>query len=342
VVDDVSLEQEEDDELLETLRFDVGEDDEERLDRFLVSHLEALDAARRAGSARGAAILASRALIQRWIDDGRVRIGLRPLKKNTKVRPGERVEVDVPPPAPPAGPLEAEAIAVPILHQDEEVLVLDKPAGLTVHPGAGQRTGTLANALLHATGGRLSRLGGEDRPGIVHRLDKDTSGLIICARTDRAHRFLSLQFHDRKVDKRYVAILDGIPREDRGTVDAPIGRSLRDRKKMAVRKDGEGRSAVTHWEVLERFKEHSFVELKIETGRTHQIRVHTASIGCPVLADATYGRGAELRDELGQVLMARQALHARSMKIAHPDRGVLAFEAPLPADMVRTLAWLRG
>jgi 23S rRNA pseudouridine1911/1915/1917 synthase len=329
----------EDDELLETLSFDVSSED--RLDRFLVSQLETLDAARRAGTLPGTAILASRALVQRWIDEGRVRIGLRPLKKNTKVRPGERVLVDVPPPAPPVGPLEPEAIPVPIIHQDDEVLVLDKPAGLTVHPGAGQRTGTLANALLHATGGKLSHLGGDDRPGIVHRLDKDTSGLIICARTDRAHRFLSLQFHDRKVDKRYVAILDGVPREERGTIDAPIGRSLRDRKKMAVRKDGEGRHAVTHWQVLERFKGHAFVELRIETGRTHQIRVHMASIGCPVLADATYGRGVKLRDEKDQVLIGRQALHARSMRIAHPDKGELSFEAPLPPDMVRTLAWLR-
>jgi 23S rRNA pseudouridine1911/1915/1917 synthase len=335
------LREEDDDALLETLRFEAKEGDEERLDRFLVASLEALDSARRAGEAEGETILASRALVQRWIDEGRVRIDLRPLKKGTKVRPGEVVLVDVPPPPPPAGPLLPEAIAVPIVHQDEEVVVVDKPAGLSVHPGAGQRTGTLANALLAACGGKLSMLGGEDRPGIVHRLDKDTSGLIVCARTDRAHRFLAKQFHDRKVEKRYSAIVEGSPREDRGTIDAPIGRSLRDRKKMAVRTDGEGRRAVTHWEVVERFAGHALLDVRIETGRTHQIRVHVAKEGFPVLADATYGKSAELRDDAGDVLIARQALHARRIRIAHPDGGELSLEAPLPADMERTLTWLR-
>ena len=329
------------DDVPETLRFDVSKGEDERLDRFLVAKLDALDDARRSGLASGQTLLASRALVQRWIDEGRVRLGLRPLKKGTKVRAGEAVIVDVPPPAPPAGPISPEAIPLVLLHQDEELLVVNKPAGLTVHPGAGQRTGTLANALLHASAGRLSTLGGEDRPGIVHRLDKDTSGLIVCARTDRAHRFLSQQFHDRKVDKRYVAIVDGVPEEDAGTVDAPIGRSLRDRKKMAVRHDGEGRHAVTHWKVLERFRERALVELKIETGRTHQIRVHMASIHHPVAADETYGKGDPIKGAAGEPLVARQALHARSLRVLHPDGGELALEAPLPDDMTRALEWLR-
>ena len=331
----------EDDDLQETLRFDVGAHEQERLDRFLVAKLDALDDARRARGAPGSTLLASRALVQRWIDEGRVRIGLKPLTKSTKVRAGQVVVVDVPQPAPPAGPLEPEAIPLTIVHQDSELLVIDKPAGLTVHPGAGQRTGTLANALLHASAGRLSTLGGEDRPGIVHRLDKDTSGLIVCARSDRAHRFLSLQFHDRLVDKRYVAIVDGVPQDDTGTIDAPIGRSLRDRKKMAVRRDSEGRHAVTHWTVLERFEKHALLELKIETGRTHQIRVHLASIHHPVTADETYGRSASFETPEGLALISRQALHARRLKIAHPDGGELSFDAPIPEDMTRTLAWLR-
>ena len=342
------------DDVQQTLRFDVSPGEEERLDRFLVAKLDALDEARRSGAESGQTLLASRALVQRWIDEGRVRLGLRPLKKGTKVRAGEAVLVDVPPPATPAGPIAPEAIPLELLHQDAELLVVNKPAGLTVHPGAGQRTGTLANALLHASAGRLSTLGGEDRPGIVHRLDKDTSGLIVCARTDRAHRFLSQQFHDRLVDKRYLAIVEGAPLEDSGTVDAPIGRSLRDRKKMAVRRDGEGRHAVTHWKVLERFVTapgarsqgsapvaHALVELRIETGRTHQIRVHMASIHHPVAADETYGQAALLTLAGGEPLLARQALHARSLAVAHPDGGVLALEAPLPQDMSRALDWLR-
>jgi 23S rRNA pseudouridine1911/1915/1917 synthase len=333
-----------DEDLLETLRFDVAAGEEDRLDRFLVAKLDALDDARRAGLASGATLLASRALVQRWIDDGRVRIGLRPLKKGIKVRAGEVVLVDVPPPAPAAGPLVAEAIPLRVLHEDDDLVVIDKPPGLTVHPGAGQRTGTLANALLALTSGRVSTLGGDDRPGIVHRLDKDTSGLIVCARTDRAHRFLSQQFHDRLVDKRYWALVEGAPAEEQGTIDAPIGRSLRDRKKMAIRRDGDGRRAVTHWRVLERFQApepRALVELKIETGRTHQIRVHLASIHHPVVADDTYGRSAVLADETGAPLIARQALHARSLRFARPDGGELAFEASLPDDFTRALEWLR-
>ncbi len=211
--------------------------------------------------------------------------------------------------------------------------MIDKPAGLTVHPGAGQRRGTLANALLALAKGALSTLGGPDRPGIVHRLDKDTSGLLVCARTDAAHRFLSSQFHDRKVEKRYTAIVRGAPREDRGTVDAPIGRSPRDRKKMAV--VPEGRSAVTHWEVLERLGEGAtLLGLAIETGRTHQIRVHLAKIQIPVLGDAVYGEASDA--------IARQALHASRLAFPHPSGGRLSFESPLPEDMERALAALRG
>lgn len=248
------------------------------------------------------------------------------------MKKGELIEVDLPPPAPPVGPLEAEAIPLRVVHEDEDLLVIDKPAGLTVHPGAGQRSGTLANALLAISKGHLSTLGGPDRPGIVHRLDKETSGLIVCARTDRAHRFLSSAFHDRKVEKRYIAIVEGSPREDRGTIDAPIGRSPRDRKKMAVVEGG--RRAVSHWTVRERIgKKGALLEVAIETGRTHQIRVHLASRGLPVLGDVTYGHASDL--------IPRQALHAFKIAVPHPAGGVLSFESPMPEDMTKAIESLR-
>ncbi|MEZ0229198.1 MAG: RluA family pseudouridine synthase [Planctomycetota bacterium] len=281
---------------------------------------------------------ASRKLVQDWIEHGRVRTGWRPLRKASLVKKGEVIEIDLPPPEPPAGPLEPEAIPLPVLHQDDDLLVIDKPAGLTVHPGAGQRTGTLANALLALSAGHLSTLGGADRPGIVHRLDKDTSGVILCARTDRAHRFLATAFHDRLVKKTYLALVEGAPRDDAGTIDAPIGRSPRDRKKMAVVEGG--RRAVSHWRVVERFRASrhaprgaALLEVDIETGRTHQIRVHLASIGRLVLGDATYGRASDL--------IPRQALHAFKMVVPHPDGGTLAFTAPPPRDMTDALTSLR-
>jgi len=314
-------EQVDEDDEQEVLRLPVAEDGP-RLDKFV------LDAVAKAKPE----LAPSRALIQRWIEEGRVRTGWRPLRKSSEVRKGEVLEIDIPPPAPPLGPLAAEAIPVPILHQDEAILVLDKPAGMTVHPGAGQRTGTLANALLALSEGALSTLGGPDRPGIVHRLDKDTSGVIVCARTDKAHRFLASAFHDRKVEKRYLAIVEGSPREDTGTIDAPIGRSPRDRKKMAIVEGG--RNAVTHFTVKERFgKKAALLEVAIETGRTHQIRVHLASRGLPVLGDTTYGRASDL--------IHRQALHALKMSVPHPAGGVLSFEAPVPADMTEALRALR-
>jgi 23S rRNA pseudouridine1911/1915/1917 synthase len=312
VIDDV-----EEDEVQDLLRFGVPEDGA-RLDRFLVDRV----------NAARPELHASRALIQRWIEEGRVRTGWRPLRKNSLVRRGEVLEVDLPPPAPPVGPLEPEEIPLRVVHEDDSVIVIDKPAGLTVHPGAGQRSGTLANALLALAKGTLSTLGGPDRPGIVHRLDKDTSGLIVCARTDAAHRFLSSQFHDRKVVKRYLAITASAPREDAGTVDAPIGRSPRDRKKMAI--VPEGRPAVTRWEVRERFgKRAALLEVAIETGRTHQIRVHLAKVQLPVLGDEVYGRPSEL--------IARQALHAFRIAFPHPAGGTLAFESPVPEDMASAL-----
>jgi 23S rRNA pseudouridine1911/1915/1917 synthase len=289
----------------------------------------------------------SRSEAQAWIDVGRVlvtRPGLAPsgVKASLKLRAGDRVEVRLPAPPPPPEPLRPEAIPLTLLFQDESILAIDKPAGLTVHPGAGQRDHTLAHALLHASAGRLSMVGGPERPGIVHRLDKDTSGVIVVARDDAAHRHLSRQFHDRTVKKAYVALVEGGPKEDHGLVDAPIGRHPRDRKRMAVVEGG--RAARTRWRVVERFgKRASLIECEPETGRTHQLRVHLKALHCPLLADATYGKDGTFALDDGRVLLARHALHAARLTITHPVHGArLTFESPLPADMAATIAALRG
>jgi 23S rRNA pseudouridine1911/1915/1917 synthase len=294
----------------------------------------------------------SRAEVQAWIDHDLVAVrrgGARPrVAKGLKLREGDEVEVRLPAPPRPPEPLRPEVIPLTLLHQDEALLVIDKPAGLTVHPGAGQRERTLAHALLHASAGRLSSVGGPDRPGIVHRLDKDTSGVIVVARDDAAHRQLARQFHDRTVEKTYLALVERGPREDHGVVDQPIGRHPRDRKKMAVVPDG--RAARTRFRVLERFGARAaLVECRPETGRTHQLRVHLKHVHAPLLADATYGRSDRFTsrdaglpgDE--RVLLARHGLHASRLVIRHPTTGArLAFEAPLPADLRATLEALRA
>jgi 23S rRNA pseudouridine1911/1915/1917 synthase len=300
----------------------------------------------------------SRVEIQGWIEEGRVAVSrgqafsgeTRALKRSTKLKPGDEVSVDRPPPPPPPEPLRPEQIPVPILYQDEAILVLNKPPHLTVHPGAGQRHGTLVSALLHLSPDRLSSVGGSERPGIVHRLDKDTSGVIVIARTDAAHRNLSKQFHDRVVSKRYVAITDRVPKKKKGVIEKPLGRHPKDRKRQAVVEGG--RASKTGYEVTEAFARHAFVELRPETGRTHQIRVHLKSLGTPIIADATYGRGtsftthdAGLPSEPGaepEVLLERQALHAARLELVHPLSGErVVFEAPLPADMQACLTALR-
>ncbi|MCO5167064.1 MAG: RluA family pseudouridine synthase [Planctomycetes bacterium] len=294
----------------------------------------------------------SRAEVQAWIEAGRVRVrrgGTWPaVKKGLELRAGDAVEVQLPAPPRPPAPLRPEAIPLALLHQDEALLVIDKPAGLTVHPGAGQREHTLAHALLHASAGRLSSVGGEDRPGIVHRLDKDTSGVIVVARDDAAHRHLARQFHDRTVEKTYLALVERGPRADHGVVDAPIGRHPRERKKMAVVEGG--RPARTRWRVLERFGARAaLVECRPETGRTHQIRVHLKHLHAPLLADPTYGRADRFtaqdagRPGDDRVLLARHALHAARLVLTHPVTGArLTFEAPLPPDMDAALEALRG
>lgn len=294
----------------------------------------------------------SRAEVQAWIEASRVRVrrgGSWPaVKKGLELRTGDAVEVRLPAPPRPPEPLRPEAIPLRLLHQDAALLVIDKPAGLTVHPGAGQREHTLAHALLHASAGRLSALGGPDRPGIVHRLDKDTSGVIVVARDDAAHRHLARQFHDRTVEKTYLALVERGPRGDHGVVDAPIGRHPRDRKKMAVVEGG--RPARTRWRVVERFGARAaLVECRPETGRTHQLRVHLKHLNAPLLADPTYGRGDRFTaQDAGlpgddRALLTRHALHAARLAITHPTTGArLTFEAPLPDDLRAALEALRG
>jgi len=251
----------------------------------------------------------------------------------TKVKGDERFVLAVPDPAPAHN--EPQEIPLPIVYEDEHLLVVDKPAGLVVHPAAGNRDGTLVNALLHHCGGSLSGIGGVARPGIVHRIDKDTSGLLVVAKHDKAHEGLAKQFADHSIDRRYLAIVSGVPRLAGDVVDAPLARSAHDRKKIAIVKEGRGKRAVTHWKRLEILKDAALVECTLETGRTHQVRVHMASIGHPLLGDPVYGRGKSVhRDLLNQLDFKRQALHAAHLGFIHPvTKGRLSFDSALPSDM---------
>lgn len=240
---------------------------------------------------------------------------------------------------PPTAPLEAEAqdIALVIAHEDDHLIVVDKPAGMVVHPAAGNRDGTLVNALLHHCAGRLSGINGIARPGIVHRIDKDTSGLLVVAKTDAAHEGLAAQFAAHSIDRRYLALCGGAPNPGAGTVTARLGRSDADRKKMAVlpADSRRGKHAVTHYRTMRRLNHAALVECRLETGRTHQVRVHLASIGHALLGDPVYGRTPKaLRPLLDQLAFRRQALHAAELGFVHPVSGErLHFRAEMPGDM---------
>lgn len=285
----------------------------------------------------------SRSAAARLIRDGRVSVdGAQVSKASHRAETGNRVDIEVPAPEP--ADVVAQEIPLSIVYQDEDLAVVDKPAGLVVHPAAGHASGTLVNALLHHLDG-LSGVGGELRPGIVHRLDKDTSGLLVVAKNDRAHRGLSESWNTDAIRKVYLAIVYGSPSRPTGSIEAPIGRHPRDRKKMAIL-DG-GRSAKTLYRVLESYTGCSLVELELRTGRTHQIRVHLQSIGHPVVGDPVYG-GAQwkgiqdrrIRDLLRSV--DRQALHASRLELTHPGSGDrMTFVSPLPNDMQRLLDGLR-
>ncbi|HET7343104.1 MAG TPA: RluA family pseudouridine synthase [Methylomirabilota bacterium] len=289
-----------------------------RLDRWLAGRLPEL----------------SRARLQALIAGGRVHVDGASRKPSHRLAGTERVEVEIPPP--PAELLEPEPIALSVVHEDADVLVLDKPAGLVVHPGAGHARGTLAAAALaHAPG--IAGVGGPRRPGIVHRLDKDTSGLLVMAKTPAAYDSLTAQLAARSVRRVYLAVVHGRVAADTGVVDKPLGRDPRDRKRMAVRPPGQGRRAVTRWRVLQRFSSFTLLQVQLETGRTHQIRVHMASLGHPVAGDAIYGGRRR-----PPVPLEGLALHATALAFAHPvTQQRMEFASALPSRIERLLAHLR-
>jgi 23S rRNA pseudouridine1911/1915/1917 synthase len=249
-------------------------------------------------------------------------------------------EVSVPEPAPAHN--EAQDIALDIVFEDDHLLVVDKPAGMVVHPAAGNFDGTLVNALLHHCAGRLSGIGGVARPGIVHRIDKDTSGLLVVAKTDPAHDGLSAQFARHSIDRRYKAIVAGLPNPLAGTIDAPLARSPGNRKKMAIVEEGRGKRAVTRYRVVEPLRDAALVECRLETGRTHQVRVHMTSIGHPLLGDGVYGRTRTVhRELLKKLAFERQALHAAELGFIHPVTSApLSFKSDVPSDMQQLLSAL--
>ncbi|MBI2304714.1 MAG: RluA family pseudouridine synthase [Chloroflexi bacterium] len=272
----------------------------------------------------------TRSYIQRLIKEGRVTVGGLPAKASHKLHGGEVVALYLPPPAP--SPLTPEDIPISIVYEDEHLVVVDKPAGLTVHPAPGHPRGTLVNALLsHCPD--LAGFQGSLRPGIVHRLDKDTSGLLVVAKSQRAYLDLVRQMKERTVKKEYLALVHGEPLPSQGTIRAPLGRSTRDRKKMAV--VAVGREAMTGYRVLRSFPGYSLLEVTPHTGRTHQIRVHLAWWGYPVAGDATYGR----RDPF----LGRQFLHASRLGFRHPTEGTyIEFASPLPGDLQAALTYLEA
>jgi len=328
-------------EVESVVRATAGKDDAgARLDRFLAAQ---------AGEF-------SRSRLKQLLLDGEVRVGGRTIKDPAyRVKSGDKIELVVPP-AKPARP-QAQSIPLNVVYEDDQIIVIDKPAGLVVHPAAGNEDGTLVNALIAHCGASLSGIGGEKRPGIVHRLDKDTSGLLVVAKNDKAHRGLAQQFADHgrhgPLERAYLAIVWGVPEPRRGTIDLPITRDPRNREKMAVLPGG--RRAVTHYEVLDRFAGAdrlavaSLVECRLATGRTHQIRVHLTRAGHPLLGDDVYGAGfrskiAQLGPEAQRIMSRfhRQALHAYLLGFAHPTTGkTMRFESPLPADMARLVEALK-
>jgi 23S rRNA pseudouridine1911/1915/1917 synthase len=278
----------------------------------------------------------SRARLQALIAAGHVRVDGAACRASHRLRGGERVEVEIPPPPPEQ--LEPESVALAIVHEDDHLLVLDKPAGMVVHPGAGHARGTLAAGVLaHAP--LTAGVGGPRRPGIVHRLDKGTSGLLVVAKTSTAYDSLVAQLQARTVRRRYLAVVHGRVRPVEGVVDAPIGRHPRHRQRMAVLPEGKGKRAVTRYRVGERFAAFTYLEARLETGRTHQIRVHLASLGHPVVGDETYGQGRGKPP----VPLEGLALHAAHLAFVHPaTQERVEFSAPLPPRMQRLLSHLRN
>jgi 23S rRNA pseudouridine1911/1915/1917 synthase len=285
----------------------------------------------------------TRSTVQRLIDSGLVTVNGAPARPSQKLKGGEKIFIEIPPPTP-AVPL-AEEIPLSILYEDSDLIVVDKAAGMSVHPGAGNPDGTLVNALLSHCDD-LSGIGGEIRPGIVHRIDKDTTGVIVVAKNDRSHVELARQFKEHSIKRVYCALVYGSPKTDKGRIESDIGRHPVDRKKMSG-SARHGKHAVTHWKVTGRYGPVTSVELRLETGRTHQIRVHLSEAGFPLLGDPVYGgsgRLSGLKDPTLQALirkLGRQALHARTLGFLHPASGeYLEFSSPLPEDMAKILEHL--
>ena len=288
----------------------------QRLDAFLASSLDGL----------------TRSQATRLIESGEVAVNGRAVSKSYKLAGGEDIAVTLPEPE----PVEAvpQDIPLDVVYEDADVIVINKPSGMVVHPAPGHPDGTLVNALLYHCAGTLSGIGGALRPGIVHRIDRDTSGLIIAAKNDAAHQYLSAQLADHTLARTYECIVVGKLREDRGTVDAPIARHPTDRKRMAV--VAGGREAVTHWEVIARYPGYTHVRCRLETGRTHQIRVHMAYIGHPILGDTVYGAKKEVPGLTGQ------CLHAVGLRFLHPrTHEVVELSCPLPEEFTRMLQKIR-
>ena len=302
---------------MEPIRLRASEESKnQRLDAFLASSLDGL----------------TRSQATRLIESGEVAVNGRAVSKSYKLAGGEDIAVTLPEPE----PVEAvpQDIPLDVVYEDADVIVVNKPSGMVVHPAPGHPDGTLVNALLYHCAGTLSGVGGALRPGIVHRIDRDTSGLIIAAKNDAAHQYLSAQLADHTLARTYECIVVGSLREDRGTVDAPIARHPADRKRMAV--VAGGREAVTHWEVIARYPGYTHVRCRLETGRTHQIRVHMAYIGHPILGDTVYGAKKEVPGLTGQ------CLHAVGLRFLHPrTHEVVELSCPLPEEFTRMLQKIR-
>ena len=314
----------------DVLSLSVANDDVgERIDRFVTENADV-----------------SRSLAAKLIESGAVTVLGKKVEKNYKLRKGDVVEIEFPEPT--ADEALAENIPLDVVYEDKDIIVINKPEGMIVHPATGIYTGTLVNALLYHCGDSLSGIGGVIRPGIVHRIDKDTSGLLVVAKNDEAHLSLSEQLKTHEVSRVYHAIVIGSIKEDGGRIDRPIGRHPVDRKKMAVITDParQARDAVTHFEVLERFETPSgrftYVKCKLETGRTHQIRVHMSSIGHPLVGDAVYGGGNTKFEAANKAIINGQALHARELELIHPTiLEKMQFESPLPEYFEKLLEKLR-
>lgn len=264
----------------------------------------------------------SRTAVKRLIEENKITVNGKSEKPSYEVKNGDVIEIqeDIPK----ESHIVAQDIPIEIIYEDKEILVINKPKGMVVHPGNGNPDGTLANAVMGLCGESLSGIGGEIRPGIIHRLDKDTSGVIVVAKNDVAHIDISNQIKNRETSKKYIALVRGQIKEEEATINMPIGRSQKDRKKMAVRKDGK--EAITHFKVLKRYDAYTLLELKIDTGRTHQIRVHMAEIGHPVIGDYIYSNGKNPFNVVGQML------HSKEIQFIHPKtKEKMVFTAPLPS-----------